>query len=119
MKPGVLNLAVNPGTRFQRTFTWKNVDGTPADLTGYWAVLQVRYRPDSADPLLEATSDVAGGITLGGAAGTIAVSSDLPVTFAPGTYAWDLRLVSGLGAGLVLLAGRFEVGPLISRKVQP
>jgi hypothetical protein len=119
MKPGVLNLSANPGTRFQRTFTWKNADTTLADLTGYWAVLQVRYRPDSADPLLEATSDAGGGITLGGAAGTIAVSKDLPVTFAPGSYVWDLRLVSPLGGGVVLLAGRFEVGPLISRKVQP
>ncbi len=119
MKPGVLNLAVNPGTRFQRTFTWKNADATLADLTGYWAVLQVRYRADSSDPLLEATSDAAGGITLGGVAGTIAVSKDLPVTFAPGSYAWDLRLVSPLGAGVVLLQGRFEVGVLIARKVQP
>lgn len=119
MKPGVLNLAVNPGTRFQRTFTWKNADATLADLTGYWAVLQVRYRAESADALLEATSDPAGGITLGGAAGTIQVSKDLPVTFTPGAYAWDLRLVSPLGAGLVLLRGRFDVGALISRKVQP
>ena len=119
MKPGALNLAANPGTRFQRTFTWQNPDATPADLTGYWAVLQVRWRADSPDALLEASSDPAGGITLGGALGTIQVSKDLPVGFAPGSYAWDLRLVSPLGAGLVLLGGRFEVGPLVSRKVQP
>ena len=69
-----LNLIIQQGETWGRTLTWKNSAGTPYDLTGYTARMQIRLTADSATPIIELnTSPTAaqGTITLGGVAGTI------------------------------------------------
>lgn len=44
---GQLNLTVRRGDTFTRTFTWRNSAGTPYNLTGYTAKLQLRTAPDA------------------------------------------------------------------------
>lgn len=71
-----LDLIIQQGETWGRTLTWKNLAGTPYDLSGYTARMQIRLTADSASPIIELnTSPIAGqgSITLGGALGTIAL----------------------------------------------
>lgn len=73
MTPATYNFVLFQGATWDRTFTWESPPGTPVNLTGCTARLQLRVRDSDPDPpLLELTSQN-GGITLGGAAGTVAV----------------------------------------------
>ena len=71
-----LNLIIQQGETWGRTLTWKKTGGTPYDLTGYTARMQIRLTADSATPIIELNTTPAtgkGDITLGGALGTIAL----------------------------------------------
>lgn len=71
-----LDLIIQQGETWARTLTWKNPAGTPYDLTGYTARMQIRLTADSASPVIELNTSPTGSqgsITLGGALGTIAL----------------------------------------------
>lgn len=112
--PGILDLMVAQGGTYRRTFTW-TVDTVPVDLTGFTATLTIRSAP-SADTAV-ATVTSGSGLTLGGVAGTVAVLITDTVTAAihPGTYVWDLFLVSGGGETTPLLTGNFIVSAAVTR----
>jgi len=98
------------------TATWKDSAGTAVNLTGYTARLQVRATYDSSSTILSLTS--AAGITLGGAAGTIAITASATTTAAltaPFSGVYDLELVSGGGEVTRLLEGTATVSPEVSR----
>ena len=79
---------------FERTITWKDSTGTPVNLTGYTARLQVRSTFDDSNTVVDI--DETGGITLGGVLGTIAVSVPAAdMGWEPGSYVWDLVLENG------------------------
>ena len=122
LTPGRYNgLVIYQGTTFDVTFTWRQpivspaTVGTPVDLTGYTARMQVRSSIASDEVLLELTTEN-GGITLGDVAGTIALHLDATDTaaleFTSGV--WDLELVS---ADVVtrLLGGRLKVSKEVTR----
>lgn len=44
---GQLNLECRRGDTYVRTFTWRNSAGTPYNLTGYTAKMQLRTAPDA------------------------------------------------------------------------
>ena len=70
-KPAKLKFTIYQGATFRKRLTWTNkATGTPLDLTGCKARMQVRAEVESTEVLLELTTEN-GGITLGGAAGTI------------------------------------------------
>jgi hypothetical protein len=56
---------------FRRTFTWTEDDGTPKDLTGYTAKLQIRKTANDPTALVTLTSTPAAGITITAAEGKI------------------------------------------------
>jgi len=110
------DLEIKQGATLSLTATWKDSTGTAVNLTGYTARLQVRATYDSSSTILSLTS--ASGITLGGAAGTIAITASATTTAAltaPWSGVYDLELVSGGGEVTRLLEGTATVSPEVSR----
>lgn len=110
------DLEIKQGATLSLTATYKDSTGTAVNLTNYTARLQVRATYDSSATILSLTS--AAGITLGGAAGTIAISVSAATTAAltaPFSGVYDLELVSGGGEVTRLLEGTATVSPEVSR----
>lgn len=61
---------IEQGTDYDKPLIWKDGTGSPVNLTGYSARMQLRPSVSSATVLLELTTEN-GGITLGGATGKI------------------------------------------------
>ena len=110
------DLEIKQGATLSLTATWKDSTGAAINLTGYTARMQVRSAYDATSTILSLTS--ASGITLGGAAGTIAITASATVTAAltaPWAGVWDLELVSGGGVVTRLLEGAATVSPEVTR----
>ncbi len=78
------------------------------DLTGYTARMKVRQTVGAADPPLLSLATGGTGITLGGAAGTVAIAvtnaQTAALTFtSPGVY--DLELIDGVGKVAAVIYG--------------
>ncbi len=123
---GKYNLLIEQGTTFEPSFTWypdasDNGDGTftngdPMDLTGFTAArMQIRSSVPSSTVLFELTEG--DGITLGDAAGTIAlfISDTDTAAFDWDRGVYDLELVSGGGIVTRLLEGKVKVSPEVTR----
>ena len=113
MTAGAYNLVVDQRTTLHRVITWKQSNGSPVDLTGYTAHLQVRQSADAASTVFDLT-DVS-GLTLGGALGTITIDISATALAAvdPGTYEYDLLMTAGSNV-TKLLAGEFTITPTIT-----
>ena len=110
-------LDIQQGATLSLTATWTDSTGTAVNLTGYTARMQVRAAYDATTTILSLTSG-AGDITLGGSAGTIAITASATVTAAltaPWTGVYDLELVSGGGVVTRLLEGPATVSPEVTR----
>lgn len=113
MSAGVHHIKVEKGATFSRTFTWK-IDSNLVNLTGYVARMKVRdvnRRSAGNNEIVSLTSLAGGGITLGGAAGTVIITLSATATgrTASGKYTYDLELESGSGEVTRLLKGSFTV----------
>lgn len=88
---------------------------TPLDLTGASAALQIRKQHASLTAGLSLTSG--NGITLGGAAGTVAINITPTQTRAlvPGRYVWDFELTLASGQVDRLFEGDPRVTPEVTR----
>lgn len=113
--PASFDIRARQGATYRRVFTW-TVNGTPVNLTGATARMEVRKKASDSSVVLTATPF----ITLGGTAGT--VDLNIPAStlagIAPRTgqssYVFDLEIVTG-GTVTALLAGRFFVAPEVTR----
>ena len=109
------DLVADQGATFGAVFTWLGSDQeTPVNLTAYSAAMQVRSEAGST--LLASFSTTAGGIALGGTAGTITLSA-APGTTAGWTFGaglYDLQLTDGSGDVTTLLSGIFTVNAAIT-----
>jgi hypothetical protein len=110
------DITIEQGATFQLNIVWKAPNGTPIDLTGYTARMQVREKVSSTATLLSLTTEN-GGIALGGAAGTIAVTAAATltddITTKRGVY--DLELVSSGGVVTRLIEGCVTISPEVTR----
>lgn len=115
MSPGILNLTLAQGETWSLSLTWTDDAGSPISLAGYTAAMQVRVMYDSATPVLSLASG--SGITLGGAAGTVAISVDATTTAAlpAAIYVYDLELRSAGGTVTRLVQGNLTVTPEVTR----
>lgn len=99
------------------SWTWYTgaVGSTPVDLTGYTAICEGRRRPGATGNAWFSLTGGA-GITLGGAAGTIAVTwtDEITDTLAAGEGEWELVVISGAGARYRLLYGPLKVLPKVA-----
>jgi len=98
MTAATYNLLIDAGATYTKTFTYKDSAGDAIDLTGYTAALQARQQKGDVATILDLTI-ANGGITMGGAAGTILVTITDTLTSAMtvqrGVY--DLLLTDGSG----------------------
>lgn len=117
MVAAVHDITIEQGATFQLNLVWKDGAGTPINLTGYTARMQVRRKYTSETALLSFTTEN-GAITLGGALGTIAVqglatlTDDLP---APAGCVYDLEVISGGGIVTRLVQGGAYISPEVTR----
>lgn len=114
-KPGICNLVIYQGTTFNPVLTWKNEDNTLVNLTSYTARMQGRSTVNSPVTLFSLTTEN-GGITLGGAAGTISLlmtAAQTTALIANGVY--DLELISAGGIVTRLLQGTITLSAEVTR----
>ena len=112
--PERVDLALYRGATFDTTVTWLDSDGDPVDLTGYTATFRAgrtRYGSTTVQVLALATGG--DGITLGGVAGTIAVTATAAQTrlIPPGAYRYQLEVTSAGGTVSRIQHGRILVSP--------
>jgi hypothetical protein len=115
MLAGVYKIICDQGATFQRVLTITDANDDPMNLTGYTARMQVRPEIESSDLLVELTTQN-GRITLGGAAGTIALNLTPQITATidrDGFY--DLEIISSGGAVHRVVRGRFVVNLEVTR----
>lgn len=107
-------LSFDQGTTWSRVLTI-TTDGTPWNLTGYAARLQVRDGSESSTPIINLTN--ASGLTIGDELGTITISRSATQTagYAAGNYVYDLELVSPTGEVTRLLQGPFTIDREVTR----
>lgn len=119
MPAGNHTIFIEQGATFEETFTWKIKDPygvfQPVNLTGYTARMHVRESYDSDAIVLELTTSN-GGITLGGAAGTImlTVSATETAALPNGYYVYDIELVNGATVERKL-KGQVVIDPEVTR----
>ena len=114
--PGRYDFTIYQGASFDRTFTWQT--GDPAanvNLTGYTGRMQIRSTVAAPTTVLEFTTSN-GRMTLGGSAGTIAITVTAADTadLAPGQFVYDLELING-GTVTRLLEGRATISGEVTR----
>lgn len=118
MPAGSYNIVCDQGATFGLSLTYEDATGAVINLTNYTARMQVRAKTNSPTTILSLTSAAGGGITLGGAAGTIVISISATSTAAldPGDYVYDLELVhTSTSAVTRLIQGRFRVSGEVTR----
>ncbi len=108
------NITAIQGDTFTFNFTI-DTDGTPWNLTSYTAAMQVRPFVESTTKILDLTSS--SGITLGGSAGTVAVSVSAATMAATtaGRHVYDFKLTSAGGVTTTILSGVFIIQPEVTR----
>lgn len=115
MASATYDIEAEQGANYAVTLTYADNSNVLINLTGYSARMQVRKTIGSSTPYLALTQ--ASGITLGGAAGTIAIAiSAAALSVVPaGNYVYDLELVSGGGSVTRIISGRFIVAGEVTR----
>lgn len=114
--PGDYDLIIYVGATFTRRVVWKDSLGALIDLTGYTARMQIRQSVRNPAILLTLTTEN-GGITLGGAAGTVDLlltsTQTAALTARAGVY--DIELIDSTGVVTRLLQGAVEISPEVTR----
>lgn len=116
MTAAVHNITIEQGATFQMNILWKDSTGTPINLAGYTARMQVRQKYSSPTTLLNFTTEN-GAIVLGGILGTIAITGAATVTddLVGKTGVYDLELVSAGGIVTRLVQGSVYISPEVTR----
>ena len=117
MPAAKLDLSIEQGADWRQHLTWKDADGQVVDLTHFHAHMQARSLLETSDTLLDLSDDENGGITLGGALGTIDIAVDAATSSA---WQWrkavyDLELTDGSGMVTRLIRGAILVDPEVTR----
>jgi hypothetical protein len=115
MASSTYDITAEQGANYAASLTYRDSSNVLVNLTGYTARMQVRKTIGSTTPYLSLTN--ASGITLGGAAGTVAIAISAATLSAipSGNYVYDLELISGAGAVVRLISGDFVVSGEVSR----
>lgn len=118
----IFPITVEQGATWTLELTYTHADGTPVDLTGYTARMQLRRTYDST-PVAELTTSN-GGILLGSTNGTVSLHMSAAVTAAIPTatscdgqveYLYDLELESPGGVVTRLMQGVATVLPEVTK----
>jgi len=109
------NTVIDQGATWYLTVTYENPNGTPINITGYTAALQLRSLPSDATAVLSLTTGA--GITITGATGTVAITATATQTRAidEGNYYYDLEITSTAGVVTRLVQGQVVVSAEVTR----
>lgn len=109
-------LTICQGATFDPQWTFTSAGGAPINLTGCTARMQVRAKITDPVVLVNLTTEN-GGITLGGATGTIDlyISDENTALFSWRGGVWDFELVWPSGRVTRLAQGTAEVWPEVTR----
>lgn len=115
MVPGKYNIVCPQGSTFVKQIIY-TIDDAPVNLSGFTARMQVRGSYSSENFVLELSTEN-GGITLGGALGTIDIfiSDAVTQSIRAKEYVYDLELVSSGLQVSRLIEGKFLVTPEVTR----
>ncbi|MEO7397666.1 MAG: hypothetical protein ABIW84_03800 [Ilumatobacteraceae bacterium] len=115
MAAGVYTLVIEQGATLAQQFVWKTAAGLPIDLTGHSARAKARAFQGDATVIFDLTT-ANGGITLGGATGTVTINLTAAATAALNFNGgeWDLEVVSAGGIVTRLLKGQVTLDPEIT-----
>jgi hypothetical protein len=115
MAAGTLDFTIEQGATFNLLLTWK-IDTVLVNLTGYTARLSARVDVEDTEVILSLTTSN-GGITLGGAAGTISLDQTATQTtiLPAGTYVYDLELIAPNATVTRLVQGELLISPEVTR----
>lgn len=109
------DICIDQGATFRLTVVWKDGTGTPVNLNGYVARMQIRRTIRSDTPVLSLTTG--NGITLGGATGSVTIVATAAQTAAinirSGVY--DLELEAPDGTVTRLMEGNVTVSFEVTR----
>jgi hypothetical protein len=110
------DFAIEQGATTIRSFVWKSSDGTPVDLTGYAARMQVRRSFSATDVLLEASTDN-GRIQIDPEAGkfTLVLSASVTAAIDWSRGRYDIELESPDGDVTRLIYGEITISKEITR----
>lgn len=126
MNPGALNLAARQGDSYAMLLTLSNASpsdptgrtpGTAINLTGCQAEMQIRDLYGAAQLSLSSAQPTANGsvLTLGGAAGTVAIAITVADTLALNSGIYDLRVKFTDGSISTFVAGRMDVARAVTQ----
>jgi hypothetical protein len=111
------NVVIDQGADWFLDVTYDNPDGTPVNLTGYTAALQLRSLPTDSTAVLSLTTGA--GITITGATGLVSIHATATQTRAidEGVYYYDLEISSNNNPAIVtrLIQGQAEVSAEVTR----
>jgi hypothetical protein len=113
----IYNTVIDQGADWSINFTYQNPNGTPVNLTGYTAALQLRSFPDAPTAVLS-LSTANGGITITAQTGVIAVRATATQTgsIIAGTYDYDLEIYSANATSTTRLSqGQIVVSAQVTR----
>lgn len=114
MIPGKYNMVCPQGSTFNKMLTY-SIDGTPVNLTGYTARMQVREKYTSTSAQVTITTENS-GIVLDAPMGEIQlnVSASATAALAAKEYVYDLELVNN-GVVTRIIEGKFIVTPEVTK----
>lgn len=110
------NTIIDQGADWFFNVTYDNPDGTPVNLTGYTAALQLRSLPTDATAVLSLATG--SGITITAITGLVAIHATATQTRSidEGIYYYDLEITSpGTSVVTRLIQGQVEVSPEVTR----
>lgn len=110
------NTVIDQGADWYINFVYQNPAGTPVNITGYTAALQIRTSPLARTAVLTLTT-ANSGLVITGNTGTIAAHATNAQTTAitNGRYVYDLEITSPTGIVTRLVQGTIEVSPQVTR----
>jgi hypothetical protein len=115
MSAGIYNDTLDQGATYQLVVVYKNDNGTPINLTGFQAYMQLRegYESTVADLTLSTAN---GGISINAPLGEISITATATQTTALTSdfYLYDLELVNG-STVTRLLQGQITVNSEVTR----
>lgn len=118
MAAGRYDITIEQGTTWTLSLTWKDAAGTPINLTGYSARMQIRSSYEATSPLIELLSS--GGtpsITITPLTGVVAllIEEAATRTLPSGHAVYDLEMVAANNNVTRLLEGSVTISPEVTR----
>ncbi len=111
INPGQFNFSILSGGTFGFQINWTDSAGTPIDLTGYSAKMQVRSSVNSVNPLMTLSTSNGQIIIPTPSNGQIflSVSSTETAELPAGNYVYDLQMTNGSGGKDYLIQGKVVI----------